>query len=66
MINKFLQLLSHFYSGTELELEADLRKRKKKAYLFPVCLDEAEDEAPVHDRQQVIKEEGQTCVKSLH
>lgn len=35
-------------------------------YLFPVCLDEGEDKASVHDRQQVIQEEGQAGVQTLH
>lgn len=35
-----------------------VENRLENVYLFPVCLDETKDEAPVHDRQQVIKEEG--------
>lgn len=35
-------------------------------YLFVVGADEVEDKATVHERQQVIQEEGQTAVQPLH
>lgn len=35
-------------------------------YLFPVGSDQREDKASVHDRQQIIEEEGQAGVQSLH
>lgn len=36
------------------------------SHLLPVRSDEGEDEASVHDRQQVVEEEGQTGVEPLH
>ena len=35
-------------------------------YVFVVGADEVEDKATVHERQQVIQEEGQTAVQPLH
>lgn len=35
-------------------------------HLFVVGADEVENKAPVHERKQVIQEEGQTAVQPLH
>ena len=35
-------------------------------YLFPICLDQGEDKASIHDWQQVIEEESQASVEPLH
>lgn len=43
-----------------------MEMEKPPKYLFPVGPDEGEDKTAVHDRQQVIEEEGQTHVESLH
>lgn len=41
-------------------------KKSDQTHLFPVSLDQGEHEASVHDRQQIIEEEGKTGVQPLH
>lgn len=35
-------------------------------HLFVVGADEVEHKAPIHERQQVVQEEGQTAIQPLH
>lgn len=45
-----------------LILEEGGRERERERHLFVVGADEVEHKAPVHERQQVVQEEGQTAV----
>lgn len=39
---------------------------KRGGHLFVVGADEVEHKSPVHQRQKVIQEEGQTAIQPLH
>ena len=43
-----------------------INREGNNRHLFVVGADEVEHKAPVHQRQQVVQEEGQTAVESLH
>lgn len=38
------------------------KRQRKGQHLFVVRTDEVENKAPVHERKQVIQEEGQTAI----
>lgn len=38
------------------------KRQRKDQHLFVVRADEVENKAPVHERKQVIQEEGQTAI----